>query len=419
LARRAFAERLATAERVDPVELPEFLAVLRSEAPSWGAVRRWRSVSLLLVYVARSTRACRAAFVAEGLTLLGQALKEGVAALETGGTTERQEASMWVLASLACLRALPIGRATMWQNRLVLGKPFDRLHRWCGHEKSALAADLRGPTSALCRRWRRQPQPAEQDKNQKDVRLKVVSLIAQGLAGMPVGNSPASPAMPLIAGAASPGPGMPPSTLAAEIEAALFGRHGGKVAHEYRQHSRMLRSNLALPGNAPLRAQILSGDISADELVAMESDALAPASLQEERRLEQAKATREMVVRKLRPPPVAEDARDRSPYNPSTAPLPPQPSRSNSGLAADAAAMLAESSAQVTPAAPAANAATALTRMEPPPTPFVAPRSTERGGTHDLALVAPGMTPDVLPTPAQDERDEEELTLIQWLSNPL
>ncbi|CAK0890114.1 unnamed protein product, partial [Prorocentrum cordatum] len=210
-ARKSFAAQLAAARQLGQDMLPELLSTLQTQAPSWGRLRRWRSVALLLVYVARSSRHCRAAFVAQGLPLLGSLLQESVLGLETAGPSERQEAGIWGLAVLACLRALPLGRATLWEHRASIGKPFDRLHKWCAREKSALAAELRGPTQALCRRWRREPKPAGQEHapEQKALRCKVVDMIAQGLMGI-AGNSPASPA-PVAAS-----PGMPPPMMARE-----------------------------------------------------------------------------------------------------------------------------------------------------------------------------------------------------------
>lgn len=49
-----------------------------------------------------------------------------------------------------------------------------------------------------------------------------------------------------------------------EVEAALYGRFGSASA-EYKQHARMLRSNLALAGNAKLRERVLAGDIAPEE----------------------------------------------------------------------------------------------------------------------------------------------------------
>merc|ERR1719506_1274542 len=109
-------------------------------------------------------------------------------------------------------------------------------------------------------------------------------MISQGLAGFAGLNSPASPAMCM----ASPGRiPMPPNTMAAEVEAVLFARHNNSASGEYRQHARMLRSNLALPGNVELRNNVLSGDMSPEQLIAMNSGALAPEEVQEQRLIAQ------------------------------------------------------------------------------------------------------------------------------------
>merc|ERR1719356_1176553 len=161
------------------------------------------------------------------------------------------------MACLSCLGALPLGRATLWEHRQSIGKPFDRLHKWCAKERSALAAELRAPTNVLCRKWRRQPKPASQETSEtKAGRRKVVEIIAQGLQGIAGGNSPASPAPMSMA---SPGC-MPAQMIAAEIEVALYVRHSG-ATHDYKAHARMLRSNLGHGGNAKLRDRVLSGDL--------------------------------------------------------------------------------------------------------------------------------------------------------------
>lgn len=416
-ARRTFAERLSRNHRVDAEELPDLIGELQNKAPKWGSIRRVRSAALLFVFVARSTRICRAAFVAEGLQLLGFVLQDGVAQLEKGDASERQEAGMWILACLTLLRALPIGRATMWQHRVALGKPFDRLHKWCSREKSALAAELRGPTTQLCMRWKKQPKPAEQDADPaiKAIRRKVVDMIAQGLAGIPGGgHSPVTCPSPAVPN--SPAARLPANTTSQELEAALYSRYSGATA-EYRQHARMLRSNLALPGNASLRENVLTGDTTAEELIAMNSDRLAPQTLQEERHREQQEYQKDMIIKeKLMPPPDVEDGK--TDYNAGTAP-PVLSRRVSSLLGEEGAASLArqDSNALAAPAPePAGPSGSAQAfRMEPPPTPF-----REMEGHHHAghAGVSPG-TPEILATPAQGEEDEDEQALIQWLTKPV
>eukprot|EP00930_Biecheleria_cincta_P037721 TRINITY_DN25920_c0_g1_i1.p1 TRINITY_DN25920_c0_g1~~TRINITY_DN25920_c0_g1_i1.p1 ORF type:complete len:529 (-),score=153.36 TRINITY_DN25920_c0_g1_i1:188-1774(-) len=412
-ARRKFAERLSRMERLDEEALPEMLKELQEVASSWGSIRRMRSVALLLVYVSRSSRVCRAAFVAEGLGLLGELLGDSVTALEAGSATERQEAGMRCLACLACLAALPIGRSTMWEQRLTLGKPFDRLHRWCGREKSALAAELRAPTQALCRRWRQQPKPALQDGSpeKKALRVKVLEIIKQGLQGI-AGCSPASPGPG--PGMLSPGLGMPSATVAAEVETALFGLHGGATA-EYRQHARMLRNNLALAGNAFLRNRILAGEISAKELAEMDSRSLAPESLQEKRRVAELETLRSVVAKSPTPEKSHMDWRDAT-YDPSTGASredleaasqeqqqqPKGSSSSDGGMPAPA------------PLLRAANPTATPLPMEPPPTPFT--------DGHPATPLRQGMAadhqvmPEVMATPAPEEEDEQGTELIRWFS---
>lgn len=419
--RRAFVDRLGPG-RVTEGNLGELLALLRDEAPGWGRVRRWRSSALLLVYVARASRLCRAAFVAEGLPLLGALLQEAIAALESGEAVERQEAGMWTLACLMCLRSLPLGRATLWEHRTSVGKPFDRLHRWCGRERSALAAELRAPTELLCRRWRRQPKPVGQDHapEHKAVRKKVIEVIGQGLMGIGGTNSPASPA-PLMS------PGLPPPVAAAEVEMALYAKYSGPTA-EYKQHSRMLRSNLALQGNADLRARVLSGEITAEELVAMDSSHLAPEAVQEARRAQLRKALKADIVTSLVPRMEKEEG-DTSPghhnYAANTAPpvwvAAPEPAlpRRNSSLKSltseDSAAPAADASEVAGAGAPAAAPAPLppVPALVPPPTPFQEGAAAGTQAHHE----AEPPTPDIMATPAPDDEDEEEAALVRYLSN--
>lgn len=236
-------------------------------------------------------------------------------------------------------------------------------------------------------------------------------MVTQGLLGISGGNSPASPApMTPALSMASPGR-LPVSTVAAEVEAALFGKHGGATA-EYKKHARMLRSNLALVGNAELRARILSGDLGADELVAMDSAHIAPEALREQRRAAELKAMRELVVQELTPPradsPPQGRAEDR-PYNPNMAPPPlVSPSKEQE----DEAKEVVEG-AEEAPAAPVRPPM--VLPMEPPPTPFreaAAGKNLAAGHEHPA-------TPDVLATPAPEDEDEEEAALLRFLSAPV
>ena len=103
----------------------------------------------------------------------------------------------------------------------------------------------------------------------------------------------------------------------------MWGRYGANKTAEYRHHARMLRANLALPGNAELRARVLAGDLKAEELVSMDSGALAPDEIQRQRREVQLKAMKEAVVEDLQP--VRAEDGEGSPFDPgadlNTAPL--------------------------------------------------------------------------------------------------
>jgi len=408
VARRDFAEQLMAHRRVGDTELHGLLATLNKQALSWAPLRRWRSCALLLVCVARSSRIVRAAFVSEGLPLLGGVLQESVTTLESGDAAARQEAGMWALACLMCLRALSLGRATLWENRHSLGKPFDRLHRWCGKEKSALAAELR------------QPKPAGQESGaeQKAMRSKVVEIIQQGLMGVSGGASPASPA-PLVA--MSPG-ALPNRLVAAEVEAALYGRFGSASA-EYKQHARMLRSNLALAGNAKLRERVLAGDIAPEDLVGMDSEALAPDQMREARKAAQLQAMKETVVEDMLPrlPSKGEGSPGRDSYTWYTAPpifMKSPAKKGSSDSVGDAAAeggAIAEGGAGSTAGGDVKMKD--LPPLVPPPTPFQdIGRATPQPGHHDAGEHHEF---EVLPTPAPEDEDEEQESLLQYLSKPV
>eukprot|EP00931_Biecheleriopsis_adriatica_P121601 TRINITY_DN96660_c0_g1_i1.p1 TRINITY_DN96660_c0_g1~~TRINITY_DN96660_c0_g1_i1.p1 ORF type:complete len:478 (+),score=108.15 TRINITY_DN96660_c0_g1_i1:23-1435(+) len=399
-ARRAFVDRLlAHGSSIEEALLPELLADVQTKAPAWGAIQHWRSSALLLACIARSSRTCRTAFVAheDGLKLLGQVLRQAVAGLEGGDGKQRQEAGMLALACLACLKALPLGRATLWEHRQAIGKPFDQLHRWCGRERSALAAELRAPTQALCRRWRRQPKPAGQEAPEhKALRQRAVETIAQGLQGI-ASNSPASPA-PL--GAASPA-ALPGHLVAAEVETALWGRHGCAAGSaEYRQHVRMLRANLAHPGNTELRSKVLEGELSAEALVAMDSNMLAPEALQKQRREAELKAMRESIVEELIPrrgDSFGQPGGNRSSFDPSY-------DMNMAPRVWVASPTKEDEKPKEEIAGPQA------LHMEPPPTPF------REGGGSMLTVQEVPPTPEMLATPAPEDEDEDEAALIRYLA---
>lgn len=327
---------------------------------------------------------------------------------------------MWVLACLTCLSSLPIGRATMWEHRFSVGKAFDRLHRWCGRERSAIAAELRGPTSLLCKRWKKQPKPASQSGTpaEKALRVKVVTLITQGLNGIAGGSSPASPAPPVTLASPAGGGQLAPPSVAAEVEAALFGLFGGATP-EYRQHARMLRTNLALHGNAPLRARVLSGELDIGELVKLTSEELAPEAMQVRRQAQQAKLLEERTLREklVAPPPREQSHHDAGDDGPrivgalervsSSGDVVGALERANSsGDLPDEGDVEAKMAPPPTPL-----------RMEEPPTPFRAgveaspAISSAPGGSR-------GDTPEVA-TPAPLEDDDEDAAIIRWLSRPV
>ncbi|CAE7684759.1 tcea1 [Symbiodinium pilosum] len=334
---------------------------------SWGSTRRLRSVALLLVYVSRSTRVCRGVFVAQGLPLLGELLSDAVQVLEAGPISEHQEAGMRISACLRCLTALAVGRATMWEHRQILGKAFDRLHRWCSQEKSALAAELRAPTQALTRRWRQQPKPAVQDTPaNKALRVKVLELIKQGLEATPASSQ---------------------ATVASEIEAALYTLYAGATS-DYRSHARMLRHNMMQPENEALRRRILTGELGAQDLVQMDSRSLAPETLQEKRRAEELAALKSVVIaegplKTTVSVPQAFDWRDET-YNPSV-PKDDEGPREQVTVAENSAEFMEQ------------------------PTPLRTISTSSAGAG------APS-TPEAMATPAPDDDDEQNQDLIRHFS---
>ena len=107
--------------RVDEEELLDLLNALKEKVPNWGIAIERRCLGLVLGCIARSSRSCRIAFVAQdGLKLVGQVLKETVERLEANDG--REEAGMLALACLACLKALPLGRASLWEHRHAIGR---------------------------------------------------------------------------------------------------------------------------------------------------------------------------------------------------------------------------------------------------------------------------------------------------------
>lgn len=210
---------------------------------------------------------------------------------------------------------------------------------------------------------------------------------------------------------------MPPSTTAAEIEAALFGLHGS-ITDEYRQHARMLRSNLGATSNAELRDRVLSGELSPDELVKRDSQSLAPEALQEQRRKAREKALQEDVVQGLVPATSLKSmtSEDRMAYDPGMAP--PVWRREASNLERDPSQDTAASQGAAASVASSVPLPAPLP-MVPPPTPFRygAEDATGMGASSDASSMAPPPppTPEVLATPAADDEDEDAAALIRFL----
>jgi len=385
--RKDFADRLDR-RNLDEEMLGEMLEELQTRAPSWGRLRRTRCMGLLLVHVSRASRPTRGAFIAKGLPLLGELLADSVSVLEEGPDSERHEASMGSMACLVCLLALSVGRAIMWEHRQTLGKAFDRLHRWCGREKTARAAELRAPCMALSRRWRQQPKPANTDTPQnKALRVKVLEMIKQGLEGADAETLKTS---------------LPLSTVASEIEATLYAFHKGATA-DYRQHARMLRNNMVLVGNESLRQRILSGEIVAQELVNMDSRSLAPQTLQEQRKAAELEALKSVLI--LPGQPVAKPLERMASFDWRDETYNPRPKEEPAEASAPVAEKVSEST---TPPVPA---------MVAPPTPL-----PEEPGTPGImrtssvsSLGAPG-TPEAMATPAPDDEDEQAEDLIRYFS---
>lgn len=385
--RKDFADGLD--RRLDEESLGGTLEELNTKASSWGALRRMRSIGLLLVHVSRSSRPCRAAFVAKGLPLLGELLTDSVGVLEEGPDGERHEATMRCMACLACLLNLSVGRAIMWEHRQILGKPFDRLHRWCGREKTARAADLRGPCTILSRRWQKQAKPASSDTPQnKATRVKVLEMIKQGLEGADAEILKKS---------------LPLSTVASEIEASLYGFYKGATP-EYRHHARMLRNNMILVGNESLRERILFGEIVAQDLVNMDSRSLAPQSLQEQRRAVELEALKSVVLpgdaKQLEPPPASFDWRDETwrVHETSTTKEATTEAEKPSATSEKGSESQNQLDALATPATPSVESNTPIMRTS--------------------SYGAPG-TPEAMATPAPDDEDEQAEDLIRFFSQPV
>mmetsp|Transcript_78660 Transcript_78660/g.163557 ORF Transcript_78660/g.163557 Transcript_78660/m.163557 type:complete len:577 (-) Transcript_78660:75-1805(-) len=436
-----FVRRATSTRQLLEEDFKILMETMSTKATSWLPKRRWRSLALLIALVSRSSRIIRGDFIATGLPLLGELLQQAVGQLESKDPAERQEAGMWALACLICLRALALGRATLWEHKNSLGKPFDKLHKWCGRERTALAAELRVPTNQLCQRWKKQPKPVGQgNKEEKAMREKVIDMIDKGLQGIAGTGGNMSPASPMVP---SPSAGSMPSRLVAtEVEAALYARFTG-AGHEYKSHARMLRSNLAHHENGPLRSKVLTGEIPPEELAKMDSHQLAPQSLQEIRRKIEQESMKEVIIEDLIPKVRSKDDEYGQGYHSwYTAPpvfvkSPMHPSRTESwasdpgeanpsvGAGLDQERKSKESidkteenekdkskSSKADEDAAAMPPPTPL-HLEPAPTPFQVSAMTP---------IAPGTieaSPLALATPLPEEDDEELDTLVHYLSRPV
>ncbi|CAK0796073.1 unnamed protein product, partial [Prorocentrum cordatum] len=296
-------------DSVEADELAGLLEALRPSALAWhgGLASRVRAAGLLLTLVAGSSRACRSAFVAEGLPLLLEVLGEAAAALCGGGLAEPGEAAFWAQGCMLCLSALPTEEAPSPEQVLYIHRQLCWLDRWSIAQAASLgdgeqqpgavaAAAVRADIAALLRRWGGGPLPGD------PVRGKVAELFVHGLM---------CPAEPLPAGDRGGARACEEEVLeqrssiigaAVDLEVALHRTYGG-TTKGYSKHARMLRSNLCHPSNGPLRRRIVAGAVSAEEVVSMDSDALAPTFLQEERRAAEQKVLREVTVAPAAPSP--------------------------------------------------------------------------------------------------------------------
>lgn len=302
-------EHLVAATALHVEDLPEFLTLFADRTLAWSdAARRLRSAALLISYVARASQPCCHTFMSQGgLDLLGEVLRESVAAMQMQKRAEgdkQEDAGMRVLACLRCLQHLPLTQAPPAETKISLSLvKLKSLRPAASSEIPTLGGvlDLSNRASDLCLRWRRKvhrensnpattqpsvtspapqasrsPAPhtdAAQSPSDEALRSKAIELISQGL---------------LSDGAQG-------RAFAEKVEVALFALHGGATP-KYRQHARMLKSNIALAGNAELRTRLLSGDLAVEVLLAMDSTTLAPEALQEERRIEQEKALRLTLI---------------------------------------------------------------------------------------------------------------------------
>lgn len=284
---RELEERLVAAEEILAEDLPELLTLFADSTLTWsGNTRRLRSAALLFTYVASGSQSCGEEFVAlGGLALLGEVLSEAVVSFENSigllrnGSLE-EDTVMRATACLKCLQSLPLMQAPTEESVSFSLARLQVLRPGAASEALGSITDLSRRAREVSQQWECNKQPSATCVPRVTIpvatapmRSKATQLIAQGLLDTKEGNA-----------------------MAIKVEMALYSLHGS-ATHMYRQHARMLKSNLALPGNAELRSRIFSGALAVEKLVAMDSSALAPEALQEERRLEQEKAMRQTLIK--------------------------------------------------------------------------------------------------------------------------
>lgn len=295
-----FAEGLlktAQCNEMSPTEFENFQAKMEdpeSELGKPGTQERARGLGLLLVTVARTRRELRCAFTAgSGLNLLSECFLQGTKLLEEDSNNSPIHASLahdLVLACLLCAKQLPITRGLMRTPRMKdTARASKRLETWLRNNRSARAAEIRRPFHQLIGRWAKLPRHYTEGP-ERPVREKGVLILKEIFSKPEEEGGSAEESAPTASLAA---------TIAEELESAMYRRHNG-LTREYRTAHRMIRSNLALPGNRDLRKRLLRRDLTPEELLEMDSTELAPPELQKERE-EAAKESLKSVTWKEQP----------------------------------------------------------------------------------------------------------------------
>lgn len=332
---RKLEERLVSTDKLRMGELPELIRLFADRTLLWSEpTRRLRSAALLISYVAGATETCCKDFMTlGGLALLSEVLCEAACSVESHSEgNPPEDTGMRALACLRCLRSLALKKAPADKQISSSLAKLQGLQQPQGLEAPAIGGipALRTRAAELCQHWQpkvvkasckvatepRRPTPtparAPAARGGEAPRSKVRCNIFDG------GRSKVSaePSRPTATPARAPAPrgadealrskareliaqgllGTPAGRAVAErVEVALCSLHGGATP-KYRQHARMLKSNLALAGNAELRGRLLSGALPVEDFVAMDSNALAPEALQEERNVAKEKAFRESLI---------------------------------------------------------------------------------------------------------------------------